>query len=111
MRGVATPRRLASVTVFALALFATACGGGAGDGVATRTAAHKTPSGPCQIAHADIDGDGAVSIFDLTQVTFHFGESVPPAPPQLDQDGDNAITVLDISLAEGVFLRRVSDCP
>ena len=94
----------------ALVVLAAACGGG-GSGTSTPARARKTPSGPCQIARADVDGDGAVSIFDLTRVSSHFGESVPPAAPELDQDGDNAITILDISLVQGVFIRRVDDCP
>ena len=90
-----------------------ACGGG-GDGGATKTAkpvARKTPSGPCTIARADIDGDGTVSIFDLTKVSSHYGEQIPPAPPELDQDGDSAITILDLNLVTSVFARQIEDCP
>jgi hypothetical protein len=92
---------------------AAACGGGGG-GVATKTTrpvARKTPSGPCTIARADIDGDGTVSIFDLTKVTAHYGEKIPPAPPELDQDGDGAITILDLNLVTSVFARQVEACP
>ena len=94
----------------ALVFLAAACAGG-GSGTSTPARVRKTPSGPCQIARADVDGDGAVSIFDLSRVSSHYGETVPPAPPELDQDGDHAITVLDINLVQGVFLRRVDDCP
>lgn len=110
------PRRsaVAGIAVLLLAV-AAACGGGgdSGDGGATKTArpARKTPSGPCTIARADIDGDGTVSIFDLTKVSARYGEKIPPAPPELDQDGDGAITILDLNLVTSVFVRQVNDCP
>lgn len=113
-RTVMTPRRsaVAGIAVLLLAV-AAACGGG-GDGDATKAAkpvARKTPSGPCTIARADIDGDGTVSIFDLTKVSARYGEKIPPAPPELDQDGDGAITILDLNLVTSVFVRQVNDCP
>ena len=105
---------MATAAAAVLLLSTAACGGSGGGGTAADPALRsvkKTSSGPCQIARADVDGDGVVSIFDLTLVSFHFGETVPPAPPQLDQDGDKAITILDLHLVESVFLQRVSDCP
>ena len=94
-------------------MFAAACGGGGGATVSPtqRAVARKTPSGPCVIDHADVDRDGVVSIFDLTTVSAHLGETVPPAPPQLDQDGDKAITVLDLNLVTSVFVHTVDECP
>lgn len=89
-------------------LLAAACGGSGRDAGPT---ARRTPSGPCAIAHADIDGDGAVSIFDLTKVAAQFGVTVPPAPEALDQDGDRGITILDLYLVTGVFAKQVGDCP
>jgi hypothetical protein len=90
-----------------------ACGGGGGSGspAAPSVRARKTPSRPCTIAHADIDGDGAVSIFDVKLVSQHMGEKVPPAPQSVDQDGDGVITVLDLNLVTSVFVRSVDDCP
>jgi hypothetical protein len=111
---IITLRRSAAAGLVVLMISAaTACGGGGGDGVATRTArpARKTPSGPCTIARADIDGDGTVSIFDITKVSAHYGEKIPPAPPELDQDGDGAITILDLNLVTSVFVRQIEDCP
>jgi hypothetical protein len=103
------------VVCFAVLTVASACGGGGGSGNSAsptaRAVVRKTPSGPCAIARADIDGDGSVSIFDVTKVSSHMGETVPPAPPELDQDGDNAITILDLNLVTGVFVRSVNDCP
>ena len=113
IRAIATRRRLAPL-LGAVVLVAAACGGGGDNGTPARSATvriRRTPSGPCQIARADIDGDGAVSIFDVTQVTSHFGQHVPPAPELVDQDGDKAITILDVHLVEGVFLQQVNDCP
>ncbi|MEK7693450.1 MAG: dockerin type I domain-containing protein [Chloroflexota bacterium] len=103
---------VAGIAVLLLAV-AAACGGGGDGGAATtaRPVARKTPSGPCTIARADIDGDGTVSIFDITKVSSHYGEKIPPAPPELDQDGDGAITILDLNLVTSVFVRQVNDCP
>lgn len=109
-RTTVTLRRGASAGL-AVLLLAAACGGGAGGSKDAQPTARRTPSGPCTIARADIDGDGAVSIFDLTKVAAHFGEAVPPAPKELDQDGDGAITILDLNLVAGVFVKQVSDCP
>jgi hypothetical protein len=106
--------RLAAVA-FAVVMLTGACGGGSGSGASAsptrRAVVRKTPSAPCAIARADVDGDGAVSIFDVNKVTSHVGETVPPAPPELDQDGDGAITVLDLNLVTGVFVHNVDECP
>jgi hypothetical protein len=109
-RNIMALRRSASAALVVL-LLAAACGGGAGSSREAKPTARRTPSGPCAIARADIDGDGAVSILDLIRVSAHFGESVPPAPAALDQDGDGAITILDLNLVTSVFVRQVSDCP
>ena len=109
-RNIIALGRGASAGLVAL-LLAVACGGGPGGGKDAKPTARRTPSGPCAIARADIDGDGAVSIFDITKVSAHFGEAVPPAPKELDQDGDGAITILDLNLMTSVFVKQVSDCP
>ena len=97
----------------AMVMLAAACGGGGGATASPthRAVARKTPSGPCVIDRADVDRDGVVSIFDLTTVSAHLGQTVPPAPPELDQDGDKAITVLDLNLVTRAFVHRVDECP
>ena len=57
----------------------------------------------CPIMRADVDGDGAVSILDLTRVAQYFTQSVPPAPARYDQDGDNLISILDLTQMAQVF--------
>jgi hypothetical protein len=65
----------------------------------------------CAIVRADVDGDGSVTILDLSQIARSFGQSVPPAPERKSQDGDNGISILDISRAAQYFGRPVTQCP
>jgi Ca2+-binding EF-hand superfamily protein len=60
---------------------------------------------------ADVDGDGVVSILDLSRVAQSFGQAVPPAPARSDQDGDGVITILDLSRQARVFGEPVTLCP
>jgi hypothetical protein len=65
----------------------------------------------CQTMRADVDGDGAVSILDLTRVAKYFAQTVPPAPARYDEDGDNKISILDLTKMAQVFTQHVSACP
>jgi hypothetical protein len=65
----------------------------------------------CPSRHADVDGDGVVSILDLSRVAQVFGQHIPPAPTRYDQDGDNQVTILDLSKMAKVFTQLVSACP
>ena len=71
----------------------------------------KDPNVYCSIMRADVDGDGAVSILDLTRVARYFIQSVPPAPERYNQDGDSAISILDLTRMAQVFIQPVSACP
>jgi Thrombospondin type 3 repeat len=61
-----------------------------GDGYtnAQEIALGKDPALYCPIMRADVDGDGAVSILDLTKAAQYFAQSVPPAPERYKQDAD-----------------------
>jgi hypothetical protein len=59
---------------------------------------------------ADVDGDHAVTILDMTVVAGQFLANVPPAPERLKQDADNAITILDLTKMANLFLEHVSAC-
>jgi hypothetical protein len=72
----------------------------------------------CPIRRADVDGDGVVSILDLSKLAAHFGatDAVPkPAGwvwnPRYSQDADNVISILDLSKMASVFGQHVSACP
>ena len=65
----------------------------------------------CQIMRADVDGDGAVSILDLTKVAQFFTQSVPPAPERLNQDAQLSISILDLTKMAQVFIQPVTACP
>lgn len=65
----------------------------------------------CDIMRADVDGDHAVTILDLTVFAQHFLESVTPATKRLSQDADSAITILDLTKLANLFLDNVSACP
>jgi hypothetical protein len=84
-----------------------------GDGYtnAQHTALGKDPLLYCAIMRADVDGDGVVSILDLSRDAQKFGQAVPPAAERLGQDGDNAITILDLSKMAGKFGQPVTLCP
>jgi hypothetical protein len=60
---------------------------------------------------ADVDGDQAVSILDLTKVGQKFGQTVPPAPSRYNQDPDSKISILDLARMGQVYIQKVSGCP
>lgn len=70
----------------------------------------EDPLAYCPIMRADVDGDGAVSILDITKVAGFFLQNVPPAPERYDQDGDAKISVLDLSKMASYFIQPVSNC-
>jgi hypothetical protein len=65
----------------------------------------------CDIMRANLDGDHAVTILDMTVLAGHFLDQVPPAPERDKQDADNAITILDLAMMANLFLDNVSACP
>jgi hypothetical protein len=84
-----------------------------GDGYtnAQHIALGKDPTTYCAIMRADVDGDGAVSILDLTKVAQYFTQSVPPAPERYGQDADKKISILDLTRMAQVFTQHVTACP
>ena len=71
----------------------------------TEPALGEDPLAYCDVMRADVDGDGAVSILDLTVVANKFTQSTPPAPVRLRQDADGAISILDLTRMAAVFTR------
>lgn len=65
----------------------------------------------CATMRADLDGDGVVTILDISTIATRYLQLIPPAPPRYNQDGDNGISILDIAVMSGLFLDSVSDCP
>jgi hypothetical protein len=84
-----------------------------GDGYtnAQHIALGKDPTTYCAIMRADVDGDGVVSILDLTKVAQYFTQSVPPAPERYGQDADKKISILDLTRMAQVFTQHVTACP
>ena len=84
-----------------------------GDGYANaQEIAHgKSPAAYCAIMRADVDGDAAVTILDMTVLAGEFLDQIPPAPERHKQDADNAITILDLTKMANLFLQNVSVCP
>ena len=70
----------------------------------------KSDTAYCDIMRADVDGDRAVTILDMTVLAGHFLLQVPPAPERDKQDADNAITILDLTKMANLFLQNVSAC-
>lgn len=78
----------------------------------------KNPLVYCAIMRADPDGDGVISILDLSKVAQKFGLSVPAIPTvgldagiqRLNQDGDSQISILDLSRVALYFLQPVTNC-
>ncbi len=71
----------------------------------------KPPLLYCPVMRADIDGDGVISILDLSRVARDFGKPIPPADPRNNQDGDTLITILDLAKQASVYGHHVTDCP
>lgn len=84
-----------------------------GDGYldTTEMGLSEDPLTYCAVMRADVDGDGNVSILDLSAVAMVYGQPVPPAPARRNQDGDAVISILDLSKQAGVFGQSVSACP
>ena len=70
----------------------------------------KNPSIYCVRMRADVDGDGSVSILDLTKDAKYFVPTIPPAPERLNQDNGASISILDLATMATVFIQHVSDC-
>ena len=73
-----------------------------------------SPTTYCAIMRADVDGDGKVTILDLSLVAADFLQAVPPAPQRLDQGPppfDDQINVLDLSKMAAQFGKSVTACP
>ncbi len=70
----------------------------------------EDPQSYCEIMRADVDGDGAASVLDLTKVAAYFGGSVPTAPERYDQDADTQISILDLTKMATVFGASVAAC-
>jgi hypothetical protein len=51
----------------------------------------------------DLNGDGAIDVFDLCSIAVWFGQYVPPAPPEYDLDSDGYIGIDDLSLLSTAF--------
>ena len=84
-------------------------GDGYPDGV--ETSLGENPNSYCATMRADVDGDGKVTILDITREASYFGQTVPPAPARLNQDVDVKITILDITQMAARFQQTVSSCP
>jgi parallel beta-helix repeat protein len=74
----------------------------------------------CSIMRADVDGDGVVSILDLSRAAQKFGQTFPPTNPavgidtgiqRLNQDADNVISILDVSRMAQDYTKHVTACP
>jgi hypothetical protein len=70
-------------------------------------AAQAAP-GYCNIARADVNGDGTVNITDLAAVAARF---LTQEGPPYDQNDDNQINIADLSIVAGHFLKSTSTCP
>ncbi len=70
----------------------------------------EDPSSYCGTMRADVDGDGSVSILDLTKVAQKFAQAIPPAPERYGQDADFQISILDLTRMATVFTQSVTDC-
>lgn len=93
-----------------------------GDGYSNtqHTTLGKNPVLYCTIMRADVDGDGVISILDLSKEAQKFGQTFLPSAPsvgldvgiqRLNQDGDNAISILDLSKTAQVYTQHVTGCP
>ncbi|MDE3095983.1 MAG: hypothetical protein KGK07_08280, partial [Chloroflexota bacterium] len=78
---------------------------------AQKIALGKDPFNFCRIMRADVNGDGKVSIFDLSTTAQYYGQVTPPAPARLDENADGKINIFDLSLAASVYGQQVTACP
>jgi hypothetical protein len=90
-------------------------GDGYSDGQEAALAHGGNGSAYCGLMRADVqpapNGDGVISILDLTLVAAKFTQTVPPAPARYDQDGDNKISILDLTRMAQFFTDHVNTCP
>lgn len=70
----------------------------------------KDPLSYCAIMRADVDGDGLVSILDISTSAARFTQSIPPAPERLAQDADALISILDLSRMAAEFTTSIAAC-
>ncbi len=79
-----------------------------GDGYtdAEEQALGKDPLTYCAIMRANVDGDASVSILDITQVAFHFGQSIPPVPERYNQNSALSISIPDLTDMAIPFTQR-----
>ena len=93
---------------------------GDGYGNVAKTALGKSLTDYCPIMRADVDGDGVVTILDLSKTAQKFGQTFPPTDPavgldtgvqRLNQDADNVISILDLTKQASVFGKPVTLCP
>ncbi len=84
-----------------------------GDGYsdAAEVAIGKDPFTYCGVMRADVDGDGVVTILDLSRVAKWYGQAVPPAPKRLTQGTDLQISILDLAKMASYYFQPVSVCP
>ena len=84
---------------------------GDGYGNTKKLALFKNLTVYCPIMRADVDGDGAVSILDLTKVGQRFAQAIPPAPQRYAQTAGDHISILDLTKMAQVFAQSVTSCP
>ena len=92
---------------------------GDGYGNVAKTALGKSLTDYCPIMRADVDGDGVVTILDLSKTAMKFGQTLPTDPAagidtgvqRLNQDADNVISILDLTKQAMVFGQPVTQCP
>jgi len=79
---------------------------------AAESAIGKSPLVYCAIMRADVDGDGTVSILDLSAVGAKFGRPIPAAPLRYDQGlvFDGSINIIDLSKMAAVFGKPIALC-
>jgi hypothetical protein len=85
----------------------------AGDGYTdgAHVAIGKDPRLYCKIMRADVDGDGVVSILDLSMDAQRYLKPVTHDIERLNQDGDTEISILDLAKMASVYLKPVTACP
>jgi Dockerin type I domain len=81
------------------------------DGDGYPDALDPSPDTYCTIMRADVNGDGVVSILDITAMASQFLQHIPPGSARYDQNFDHQIDILDLTIAANSFDKRVSACP
>jgi hypothetical protein len=73
----------------------------------------KDPHSYCNAMRADVNGDGAVNIQDISLVSAHFGKPVPPGPPRYRQGPPpfgTHINIQDLSKIGMVYAQTIAVC-